>query len=188
MPDFLLNIDKALFQVLNGHLVSAPTDFLFPILTSIHIIWPVYLLLAFYLIYTHREKGIFALLSLAMVLGVMDQMSTHVLKPWFNRQRPCRQETEIRLLIPCGPGQSFPSTHAINNACLAIFLSMLFSSLRIPILIFAFLISYSRIYVGVHYPLDVLGGMIIGALFGYIAAKTFHYVLSHNEKQKHIIT
>jgi hypothetical protein len=70
MPDFLLNIDKALFQVLNGHLVSAPTDFLFPILTSIHIIWPVYLLLAFYLIYTHRAKGIYALISLAMVLGI----------------------------------------------------------------------------------------------------------------------
>jgi undecaprenyl-diphosphatase len=65
---------------------------------------------------------------------------------------------------------------------------MLFSSLRIPILIFAFLISYSRIYVGVHYPLDVFGGMIIGAVFGYISAKTFTYVLNHNKKQNHIIT
>ncbi len=70
MPDFLLDIDKALFQVLNGHLVSAPTDFLFPILTSIHIIWPVYLLLAFYLIYTHRAKGIYALFSLTMMAAI----------------------------------------------------------------------------------------------------------------------
>jgi undecaprenyl-diphosphatase len=188
MPDFLLEFDKTLFHVLNVNLVSTPTDFLFPILTSIHIIWPLYLFLAVYLIYTYRAKGIYALITLAMVLGIMDQMSTHILKPWFNRQRPCRQETEIRLLIPCGPGQSFPSTHAINNACLAIFLSILFGKLRIPILIFAFLISYSRIYVGVHYPLDVFGGMIIGAVFGYISGKSLTYFLDYKEKHRHIIT
>ena len=96
-------------------------------------------------------------------------MSTHVLKPWFDRQRPCRQETEIRLLIPCGPGQSFPSTHAINNACIAILLSLLFPFMRVPLCIIAFLIGYSRIYVGVHYPLDVFGGFIIGSLAGISA-------------------
>ena len=188
MPDFLLQFDKALFQVLNGRLVSTPTDYLFPILTSIQLIWPAYILLAVFLVYKYRSKGIYALMTLALTLGIMDQMSTHMLKPWFNRQRPCRQETEIRLLIPCGPGQSFPSTHAINNACLAIFLSMLFGPVRIPILIFAFLISYSRIYVGVHYPLDVFGGMIIGAVFGYSAARMFDITLQRFTNRQSIIT
>lgn len=188
MPDILLQFDKALFKVLNGTFVSAPTDYLFPILTSIHLIWPAYILLAVFLVYKYRSKGMYALMTLALTLGIMDQMSTHVLKPSFNRQRPCRTETEIRLLIPCGPGQSFPSTHAVNNACLAVFLSMLFGPLRIPILLFAFLISYSRIYVGVHYPLDVFGGMIIGAVFGYAAAKTFDYILKTYKNQLDITT
>lgn len=188
MPDFLLQIDKTLFHVLNGTLVSTPTDFLFPILTSIQLIWPLYLLLVFIVIYRYRRKGLYAVLTLILMLGIMDQFSTHILKPLFNRQRPCRQETEIRLLIPCGPGQSFPSTHAINNACLAVFLGMLFSSIRVPIMSIAFLISYSRIYVGVHYPLDILGGMIIGGAFGYIGSKALLSVYDHRKKTKHIIT
>jgi undecaprenyl-diphosphatase len=52
----------------------------------------------------------------------------------------------------------------------------------------AFLISYSRIYVGVHYPLDVLGGMIIGGAFGYIGSKALLSVYDHRKKTKHIIT
>ena len=188
MPDFLLQIDKTAFHVLNGILVSAPTDMLFPILTSIQLIWPLYILLAVIVIYRYKKQGLYAIASLILILGIMDQFSTHVLKPTFNRQRPCRQETNIRLLIPCGPGQSFPSTHAINNACLAVFLSMLFAQMRMPVMILAFLISYSRIYVGVHYPLDVLGGMIIGGAFGYIGSKTLLFVFKHRDQTQHIIT
>ncbi|MBM4174489.1 MAG: phosphatase PAP2 family protein, partial [Ignavibacteria bacterium] len=103
-------------------------------------------------------------------LGITDQFSTHVLKPMVNRERPCRQEATIRLLIPCGPGQSFPSTHAINNGCLAMFIGIMFPHMRLWILVFALLVSYSRIYVGVHYPLDVLGGLLIGAGFGLFTA------------------
>jgi undecaprenyl-diphosphatase len=177
MLDIVLQFDKQLFHVLNGTIVSDFTDTFFPILTSVQNIWPLYLLLAIFLLYKFRLTGVYALLSLALTLGIMDQVSTHILKPWFARERPCRQETELRLLVPCGPGQSFPSTHAVNNACLAIFLSILFPMLRIPIVIFAFLISYSRIYVGVHYPLDIFGGMIIGAVFGFASATVLNYAL-----------
>lgn len=170
MQNVIMHIDSALFQVLNGILTSPPTDHLFIFLTSIRHTWPIYAILALFIGFTYKKQGIIALMALALTLGITDQFSTHVLKPMVNRERPCRQEATIRLLIPCGPGQSFPSTHAINNGCLAMFIGIMFPHMRLWILVFALLVSYSRIYVGVHYPLDVLGGLLIGAVFGLFTA------------------
>ncbi len=170
MQNFIMHIDSTLFHVLNGILTSPPTDHLFTFLTSIRLTWPIYAFMALFIGFTYKKQGIIALLALALTLGITDQFSTHVLKPMVNRERPCRQETTIRLLIPCGPGQSFPSTHAINNGCLAMFIGIMFPQMRIWVLVFALLVCYSRIYVGVHYPLDVLGGLAFGAGFGFLTA------------------
>ncbi|MBM4174179.1 MAG: hypothetical protein FJ212_07515, partial [Ignavibacteria bacterium] len=109
MQNVIMHIDSALFQVLNGILTSPPTDHLFIFLTSIRHTWPIYAILALLIGFTYKKQGIIALMALALTLGITDQFSTHVLKPMVNRERPCRQEATIRLLIPCGPGQSFPS-------------------------------------------------------------------------------
>jgi len=170
MQNMILHADSALFHVLNGMLISPPTDYLFIFLTSIKNTWPIYAVMALYIVLTYKKQGIIALLALVLTVGITDQFSTHVLKPMVNRERPCRQESKIRSLIPCGPGQSFPSTHAINNGCLAMFIGIMFPQMRIWVLVFALLVSYSRIYVGVHYPLDVLGGLAFGAGFGFLTA------------------
>ena len=107
MQNILLDFDSALFQLLNGMLTSPPTDLLFTFITSTKYTWPIYLSFAFYIAYRYKKKGFVSLFALALTLGITDQFSTHVLKPTFNRERPCMQEANVRLLIPCGPGQSF---------------------------------------------------------------------------------
>ena len=181
MLDFILGIDSSLFHVLNGILISESTDIIFTFLTSVKNTWPLYLSIALYIAFKHKRNGIIAVLSLALSIGIADQVSTHILKPTFNRERPCRQEENVRSLIPCGPGQSFPSTHAINNGCIAMFIGLLFPQLRMVIIIFAFLVSYSRIYVGVHYPLDIVGGLLLGSLIGLVSAKVVHSFLAKLE-------
>lgn len=169
MIDFLISMDIALFHFINSYAISVPTDFFFSFITESKNIWPFYGILLSILIVKFGTRGRIASLVLVLTVFSVDLFSTHIIKPYIGRERPCRALSETRNLVPCGPGQSFPSTHAINNACIAVLLSLLYPFMRVPLCIMAFLIGYSRIYVGVHYPIDVLGGFIIGSLAGFSA-------------------
>ncbi|MFM7158673.1 MAG: hypothetical protein ACKO0Y_12740, partial [Bacteroidota bacterium] len=95
MLDFILGIDSSLFHVLNGILISESTDIIFTFLTSVKNTWPLYLSIALYIAFKHKRNGIIAVLSLALTIGIADQVSTHILKPTFNRERPCSQEENV---------------------------------------------------------------------------------------------
>jgi undecaprenyl-diphosphatase len=184
MLDFMMSIDKILFHFINSYAISGPADIFFSFITESKNIWPFYGFLLSILLVKFGTKGRIACLFLLLTVFSADLLSTHIIKPFIGRERPCRALSETRKLIPCGPGQSFPSTHAINNACIAILLSLLFPFMRVPLCIIAFLIGYSRIYVGVHYPLDVLGGFIIGSLAGisafFLVKKTEAFISKKN--------
>jgi len=100
-----------------------------------------------------------------IAIAVCDQSSSAWLKPLFGRPRPCRL-MEVHLLINCGPGYAFPSSHAANLFGQALFWGLLFKKYLPYLLGFAFLVGLSRVFVGVHYPLDVLGGAILGSMEG----------------------
>ena len=102
----------------------------------------------------------------------VDEFNSFLLKDLFSRLRPCQVLDNVRLLMPCGGGKSFPSSHAANNFAAAVVLSYFYKQYKWVYFSFAITISYSRVYVGVHYPFDVFGGIIfgvgIGLLFVYL--------------------
>ena len=170
--------DTELFLCLNG----AHNSFLDFVMywASDKIIWiPVYLIFLFLLWRKFREKIWIILVFAALLVFLSDQISVHLFKDIFQRLRPCH-EPELMGWIhlidgKCGGSFGFYSSHASNIWAVAVFvLSMLGNRnilLIIPILIWAMLISYSRIYLGVHYPGDILAGMLAGSLLAWMIAR-----------------
>jgi undecaprenyl-diphosphatase len=112
------------------------------------------------------KQGRIAVVALIAGIAFSDQLNSSFAKFILERPRPCHVLQGIHLLVSCGGGYSFPSSHAVNNFCGAVVLSH-FSEKATPwVFSFALIVSFSRIYVGVHYPSDVLGGAIVGTFCG----------------------
>ena len=137
------------------------------------LIWvPLYLAIFIYLGITYKRKFLIILLFIILAITVSDQVSV-LLKNLTHRLRPCHDPAIMGIVHlvdgECGGLYSFVSSHASNSFNVAL-LSLLFIKRRwysISIIVWALLIGYSRIYLGVHYPGDVLCGSILGALTGW---------------------
>ncbi len=172
MPD-LIQIDQALFTAINQGLANPFFDWLMPFLRNRYFWSPVYLFLAIFFVRNYDKRGWMLLLFFGLTFGVTDYLTASVIKPAVQRLRPCNDpelKEEVRLLISCGSGYSFPSTHASNHFALAFFLVGMFykrwKAILPLVFIWAFSISFAQVYVGVHYPLDVTFGAITGILIG----------------------
>ncbi|MDH4157126.1 MAG: phosphatase PAP2 family protein [candidate division Zixibacteria bacterium] len=109
----------------------------------------------------------------ALALLITDQVSAGLLKPIFARLRPCHTIGQVHLLVNCGGGYAMPSTHAANTVAQAVLFGTCVKQARLYLYAFAALIALSRIFVGVHYPLDVIVGAAIGVIIGFIALLGF---------------
>ena len=122
------------------------------------------LLLILYLGFFRGKKGKIALCLLIISLSLNDSICAQLLKPFFERVRPSHISIEgLNLLVSKGGKWSMPSNHASNMFSLAVILSYFYDRFKIPLFLLAIMIAISRVYVGVHYPGDV----IVGALVGY---------------------
>lgn len=183
MLDQLIEYDKELFLFLNNLGTNNWDGFWVAYTTKLNWI-PLYGLLLF-LMYKNLNKKAFVLNVLVIVLMVLftDQI-TNLFKDGFQRLRPCYTEDLQGLMrlvkSSCGGKYSYFSGHASNSMAVAFYTGLLLKSrykyLIFILLFWAALMAYSRIYVGVHFPLDIVSGMIFGALSGFIFYKLISYL------------
>jgi undecaprenyl-diphosphatase len=171
----ILELDWLLFKFINNDLSNPLFDFLMPLFREKKFWIPLYLLLAFFIIqkYKYQSIGIFILILITLL--ICDQLSSGFIKNIFLRLRPCNNSDfsdKVRLLVNCGSGYSFPSSHATNHFAFAMFFYRLYLNKWILVLgmFWAAIISFAQVYVGVHYPVDVFAGMLLGLFIGGIVA------------------
>jgi len=137
-----------------------------------------YVFIFVFFVFNYRSRGLSVMILLALTFLISDQLSSSVIKPLVQRIRPCNQNgmsDMVHLLVNCGSGYSFTSTHAANHFAIAMFLiALLYKRFRwiIPVgLFWAFSVSYAQIYVGLHFPMDIVGGGILGLAIGFIVGQ-----------------
>lgn len=162
MIDFLYQLDVAAFRFLNRAFANPFFDWLMPMVTEGDN-WriPIVLIVLAFLVFGGK-KGRITILLLVFTITLSDQISSFVIKPLFSRVRPCFVLDQVRLLIDQSRSPSFTSSHAANLAAMAMIFSWRYRKQMWLPMGLALFISYSRIYVGVHYPSDILGGWIVG--------------------------
>jgi undecaprenyl-diphosphatase len=177
MPEALQAIDVAIFRFINGTLANPVTDLLMPFITDLNQTWigRVIIVSAWVLLILRGGKpGRAAALLVVLVVAVGDHFSSNVIKQIFGRPRPCHVVDGavviegVRLLVGCGGGYAFPSSHAVNNFAAATFLSGYYPKASRYLFGYAALVALSRVFVGVHYPSDIAGGAIIGMAVGWL--------------------
>ncbi len=166
MLDWLIRIDTALFVFLNSDLANPVFDVVMPIATNQWFLRGVFVMILLWLLIFGKKQGRITALGCILVVALADQLSSGLIKPLVERIRPCHVIEPVHLLVDCSQGLSFPSSHAANSVSLAVYLSLHYPRAVWFLVVFAAIVSYSRIAVGVHYPLDVIAGALVGALCG----------------------
>lgn len=173
--------DKWLFIKLNSQWTNPLFDAVLPFFRN-SVFWgPLYIFIAAFIALNYGRKGLWWSLIFICTIAATDLIGARIFKEAFDRARPCRDPEfmpYVRLLLrQCSGSSSFVSNHAANHFGMATFAFLTFRGIfkRWMYLAFlwAFFISYAQIYVGVHYPLDVFGGAVLGILIGYITAWIF---------------
>ncbi len=164
MIEWLYGIDVALFRFGNEALANPVGDWFFPFITEVKNFYVIYAVSLISLMIFGKKRGVIAVVLLLITITISDQISSFVVKPMFDRLRPCHTLEHVRLLVGCGGGKSFTSSHAANNFALAMLMSHFYPVARPWLYLWAVLVSYSRVYVGVHYFSDILGGAVLGTL------------------------
>ncbi|MGB2696568.1 MAG: phosphatase PAP2 family protein [Candidatus Zixiibacteriota bacterium] len=176
MLDFLINIDTQIFYFVNLKLQNGLFDFLMVFLTK-KSNWMIPLWIAWLVLFIlGKKKGRIVALLLLVTIAVSDQVSAQLIKKWVGRIRPCNVLENVHLLVGCTQAFSFPSAHASNLFASATLLCRSYKSFTPVFLVIAFLVSFSRIYVGVHYPFDVLAGGILGFISASFVLFIFNFI------------
>jgi len=167
--------DASLFHFINGSLTNPVFDYLLPWCREKWFWAPVYIFIAAFSLLNFPKRGWIILLGLVALVFISDGTSSELIKKNVRRLRPCNDpvvSATVQLRTDCGGGFSFTSSHSANHFAVAVFLIILFGHLhpwlKPALLGWAGLIAGSQVYVGVHYPGDVLGGALLGILIGWM--------------------
>ncbi len=178
MLDQLIELDKTLLIFLNN-LGSPSWDGLWLVVTNKRTFIPMYMVLLYFMCKSLSKKGVMLLvLTVALMILFTDQV-TNLFKFTFERFRPCAQDGVFELIRQgeCGPTYGFFSGHSSNSMATAIFVGLMlrpaYNNVIYLLIVWSIVVAYSRIYLGLHYPLDILCGLSFGALTGYSFYRAF---------------
>ena len=182
LPDKLKNLDYFLFSKMNGEWHNSFFDSVLPFLRQSYLWIPFYLFLGIFVPINFKKKGLYWSLYLILTAILSDYISSSLIKGTVLRLRPCQDPVimqHIRLLAAYCPGNSsFTSSHAANHFAAAMFIFTTFKKYLSKwwglLFVWAFVISYTQVYVGVHFPGDVICGALTGLIIGYFPATIFN--------------
>jgi undecaprenyl-diphosphatase len=176
----IINLDISLFNLINQDLSNSFFDAVMPILRNKYTWLPFYIFIVGFAAINLKWKGAWLIFCLIVAVGVGDTLSSKLIKNSVKRLRPCRTEQlvdDVQVRVHCGSGYSFTSSHATNHFAVAVFLVFAFGQMipkcKWPLFVWAAAISFAQVYVGVHYPFDVLAGAILGSLIGFAFGKYY---------------
>ena len=169
MPELLDSADRWIFHLFNRTLTNPVFDVVMPFLTDINR-WSLPFIVIVVGVLIFGPKRARAVLLVALILiGLSDYLTSGIMKPLFGRLRPCKDLDIVRLLVRCGGRYGFPSGHAANSFAAAVWLSGHYRHAKPYLLALAGLIAFTRVYVGVHYPIDITAGAAIGSGLSFLA-------------------
>ncbi|MFN3966855.1 MAG: phosphatase PAP2 family protein [Endomicrobiia bacterium] len=175
--DFLIKLDTDLFYLVNHGLKNFIFDVIMPIITTTEY-WRIPLLAGFLALGIFGgKKGRDTFFLCLITLLLSDGLTNYILKPLFHRPRPFEVLKDVNLLVNAY-GYSMPSSHSVNMFSMAMVISYIWRKVWISVLVFtiAFIIGFSRIYVGVHYPFDFLFGILVAGFCAFLGIHTFNII------------
>lgn len=176
--DSLLKADQELFLKINTVYIHPLLDAVYPWFREGNTWIPLYLFIIVLALVNFKQKAFAFILFAVLTVVLTDQISSSFIKPFFERPRPCRDPilmNQIRMLLNgCSGGYSFTSSHATNHFGFAVYIYLTLGNIigkwKYAFLVWAAVIAYGQVYVGVHYPLDIICGALLGVTIGFIIA------------------
>ena len=161
-------IDQSLFFFINQTCSTKILNFFMPFITNQkNWVLPI-IFLVFILMTKAGKRGRITLGVLIICISLTDFISAQLIKPWIGRIRPSHEILDqINLLVYKGGKWSFPSNHAANTMALTVVIGYFYERYKPVLILFTILMGISRVYVGVHYPFDIIGGFFVGYIFAW---------------------
>ncbi|UOQ77307.1 phosphatase PAP2 family protein [Hymenobacter sp. 5516J-16] len=182
MIERLQALDRWLLLGANSH--HTPKLDAWMIFFSERLVWfPAYFVLLVVLSYLYQRRALLLLPLLGLSVALADLISSRLFKPYFARLRPCHDSAlsaTLNLVNGCGGQFGFLSSHAANAFALAVFLGLLlptrYRAVKVMLVLWAAIVSYSRMYLGAHYPSDVAAGALLGSLTAWACARAYQHL------------
>ena len=176
----MLNAEFYALDFIHNHLASPIMDRIMVFLTTLGNGGAIWIILTLLLLCSKKYRKTGVMLAVGLVLGLVS--GSAVLKPLIARLRPFQIKEGIELLIRAPRDFSFPSGHTLSSVICAVILLVEYKEAGYYAAVLAFLIAFSRLYLYVHFPTDVFGGIVLGIILGYVSIKLVNFLFQKNSR------